>query len=149
MLVLQFYLLQYYHRTRHLYQLLSKIGKIKETNEEDVCSKIDSIVNWASQKNLKDARFDGIFAFEIMCLNEKIDPKNSHSKQVLVPVKYLDPKYREEYTRVDAYYNDDNFKKDTCYQVAILIVYLKDMYNLKVSQLRLSKDNKAIITTIE
>jgi len=75
--------------TRHLYQLLSMINKVEGSKESIVCDKIDKIVKWASDKDLKDARFDGIFAFEIMCLNEKIDPKNAHGKQVLVPVKYL------------------------------------------------------------
>jgi len=64
-------------------------------------------------------------------------------------LQYLDSKYREEYVRVDVYYNDDNFKKYTCYQVANFIMYLKDIYNLKVSQLRFSKDFKAIIITVE
>jgi 2-dehydro-3-deoxyphosphooctonate aldolase (KDO 8-P synthase) len=116
-----------------LYQLLKQIGIKTETEEETVCTKVDEIVEWASKKGLKDARLDGIFAFEIMCLNEKIDPKNAHGKQVSIPIKYL----KEDVMITDVvaliYYPlFTNFVTDSNKQQSLLAEYIKDKYGLRL-----------------
>ncbi len=134
--------------THHLYQLLSKIGKISGTNENDVCDKINNIVTWASDKGLKDARLDGIFAFEIMCLNENIDPENAHGKQVIIPVKYLKEDVKKSDWKVYLYYTIvANFDKDSKEQQNLLDKYIKDTYGLKMISSK-SEDGKSIILKI-
>ena len=133
--------------TRHLYQLLSIIKKIEGSNEEMVCKKIDKIVEWASKKDLKDTRFDGIFAFEIMCLKENIDPiKNAHGKQVLIPIKYLKEDVKNSDLIAKGYYTEESLKNDAIAQYEFLKDYLKEVYYLDCTR---SENEKNIIVNIQ
>lgn len=53
---------------------------------------------------------------------------------VKIPIKTLDPKLEEEYSRVDAFYSEDDLRNEAEGIAKTLVFYLKRFYNyLKVS----------------
>ena len=135
--------------THHLFQLLSMINEVDGFNERDACNRIDGIVEWASKKDLKDARFDGIFAFEIMCVNKNIDPTNAHGKEILIPIKYIREEVKQsDFTARINYYKDHVFMDDANKQYDYLKDYLKDVYNLVCTQ-QVSNNGRNIIVKIQ
>jgi len=81
---------------------------------------------------MRQARLDGIFAYEIKLLKEHRKPYSGMI--VKIPIKTLDPKLEEEYSRVNAYYSEDGFREEANAIAKTLFFYLKRFYNnLKVS----------------
>lgn len=82
--------------------------------------------------DMRQARLDGIFAYEIKLLKEHRKPYSGMI--VKIPIKTLDPKLEEEYYRVDAFYSEDDLRNEAEGIAKTLVFYLKRFYNyLKVS----------------
>lgn len=70
-----------------------------------------------------------------MCLNENIDPKNAHGKQVLIPIKYLKDKSYDVVTRKKIGWfsvKPEDFKEHAISQGQILKDYIYETYKLSL-----------------